>query len=193
MGCRWDPVPLCRRHWGVRGGVATAARFRGRNGVWGPTSPAPCQPWQRCSSPGCRPGLFPSRNLFEICFVCKNTVVLLELVSVDQGGSLCVCAIPSGYHTPKLTRLRGTGERGMMDCAPESSLMVWFCQESGQKSNPLVLSGGAGIDFVSLRAELLRTKEHFIYFPQKSIIYSFYFSDYENSPFSQVCIRSAWP
>lgn len=108
-------------------------------------------------------------------------------------GIACVCAIPSGYHTPKLSRLRGAGKQGMMDCAPESSLMVWFCQESGQKSNLLVPSGGARIDFVSLRAELLRTKEHFIYFPQKSIIYSFYFSDCENSPFSQACVRSAQP
>lgn len=51
--------------------------------------------------------------------------------------------------------------------------------------------GGAGIDFVSPRAELLRTKEHFIYFAQKSITYLFYFSDCDNNPRPQVCVWSA--
>lgn len=127
-----------------------------------------------------------SALLAKILLFCWNLFLWIK-------GVACVCAIPSGYHTRKVTRLRDAGERGMMDCAPESSLTVWFCQESGQKSNRLVPSGGARIDFVSPRAELLRTKEHFIYFPQESIIYSFYFSDYENSPFSQACVRPAWP
>ena len=151
----------------------------------------PRQAWQSCSSPAGRAPLHPASPLKSALFATQGGF-LLGVVSVDRGVARAR-AILSGYRTPQFTRLRGVGERAVMDRAPGSNPTARFCQESGRKSNPLVPLAGAGIDFARLRAELRRTGEHCIYCPGKSIIYPFYFSDYANSPFSQVRVGSARP
>lgn len=77
----------------------------------------------------------------------------------------------------------------VMDCAPQSNLILWLFPENRQKSNLLVPPEGAGIDFVSPRAE----NKGALYLFSSEIDSLFYFSGSERGPFSQACAQPCQP
>lgn len=146
-----------------------------------PASPGRSGRGRDCDQVSFPPAICLKSALFAKILFCWSLFLWIK-------GVACEWAIPSGHHTPKPAGRGRAGDDGWCSGKQPDGLGLPGERAKIQRDVP---AGGAGIDFVSPRAELLRTKEHFIYFPQKSITYSFYFSDCKNSPCPQACVRSA--